>query len=161
MTAQYPQVEHIAQALGFTLDDLALNRLGRMSAHQGWEVARQGLGLLGMVMAGIGGILVVLFLIKPAGLYRLVYLPIPLGAVLFIAMASPTIAGAWQHKVVSAEGALDFRQAGRWPTMVVGQAHISAPAGSADVLTRGQIYRVYYVQRSDQFLSIEPVVKVR
>ena len=39
--------------------------------------------------------------------------------------------------------------------MVVGQAHISAPAGSADVLTRGQIYRVYYVQRSDQFLSIE------
>jgi hypothetical protein len=47
MIAQPSQLEHIARTLGFTLNELALNRLGQISAHQGWEVTREALFSLG------------------------------------------------------------------------------------------------------------------
>ncbi|SRR5450759_972825 len=160
MTAQPSQLEHIARTLGFTLDELALNRLGQMSAHQGWEAVRYTLVPVGGALVGIGGVLAIHFLMKPIWLRRLVLAVIAVAALLMIVIASQTIAAAWQRKVVNAEGALDFQTFGRGgPIIFVDHAHIPAPTGSSDVLTKGEIYRLYYVQGSNQFLSIEPVSK--
>jgi hypothetical protein len=160
MTADPSQLEDIARTLGFSLDELALNRLGQLSAHQGWEIVRQALAFTGGALMGIGAILVVVFLVKPVGLWRLCYVLLVAGAVLMIVIGSQSIVAAWQHKVVSAEGALDVQVFGRGgPIMFVGRAHIPAPTGAASVLTKGENYRLHYIQGLDQFLSIEPVSK--
>jgi hypothetical protein len=159
MTAQPSQLEHIARTLGFTMSELALNRFGQLSTHQGWEVARAALGFAGIAIAAIGAIPIVIFLVKPVGLWRLAYLPIPLGAVLLVVIASQIIAGAWHHKVAKAEGPLDFQNLGRSAGIVIGEARVLAPKGFNDVLTKGGYYRLYYVRGLDQFLSIEPVLK--
>jgi hypothetical protein len=159
MTADPSQLEHIAGTLGFTLNELALNRLGQISTHQGWEVARAALGFSGFAIAAIGAIPIVIFLVKPVGLWRLAYLPISLGAVLLVVIASQFVAGAWHHKVASAEGPLDFQNLGRAAGIVIGKARVLAPKGFNDVLTEGEYYRLYYVRGLDQFLSIEPALK--
>jgi hypothetical protein len=78
-----------------------------------------------------------------------------------VAIASQSITAAWQRKVVNAEGALDIQVFGRGGQfIVIGRAHVRAPTGSSDALKKGEIYRLNYVQGSNQFLSIEPLSKV-
>jgi hypothetical protein len=151
-------VEQIALSLGFTIQELSLNRAGQISARQSWENVRLAAWGAGMILAVIVAILVLVFLIKPTGILRLVYCFFLIPGFLVVSyIGFVWIRGAIEQRVLVAEGSLSFHGAGRGPpTMVIGQARVPAPPHANAVLTENTPYRVYYLAHSRIFLSIEP-----
>jgi hypothetical protein len=156
---QSPPLESITSTLDFTLAELALNHIGQLSRHQIWVSTKLALTVGGMFFAMVAGGLVMLFLIKPTGLMRLLYgLPI-LGSIVFLIIAWQVIPAAWQRNVIMVEGPLSLEGLGRGMGIVIGHARVPVEWTATKVLVKGDIYRLYYVEGLNQFLSIEPVSK--
>ncbi len=161
MTAQSSQLEDIARTLGFTLDELALNRTGQISARQSWENVRLAAWGMGLIVAVIVAILVLVFIIKPTGILRLVNCLFLIPGFLVVSyIGCVWIRGVIERRVLVTEGSLSFHGAGRGPpTMVIGQARVPAPPHANAVLTENTPYRVFYLAHSRIFLSIEPFAR--
>ena len=107
-------VEQIALGLGFTIQELSLNRAGQISARQSWESVRLAAWGAGIIVAVIVAILVLVFLIKPTGILRLVYCFFLIPGFLVVSyIGFVWIRGAIEQRVLVAEGSLSFHGAGR------------------------------------------------
>ncbi|HXI60659.1 MAG TPA: hypothetical protein VNO55_31575 [Polyangia bacterium] len=152
------QLSQIAATLQFTLEELALNRAGRLSPQQTWDATKSALftGALGLVV--LGGLLVAALIVRPAGVVRLIlYTMGPLSLALLAFLSWGAIDGAIQRRVIAVEGALDLRSNGRGTEVAVGKSHVPISHKASSVLTKGARYRLYYLAGADTFLSIEPV----
>jgi hypothetical protein len=156
-------LEQVALQLGFTVQELAFNRAGQLSTRQFWDSVRAASLGAGFVLAVLAAIAVVVFVVRPSGLWPkglLVLISLLLGAGLLLALY---VGGQWvlaavERKVLVAEGSVSFAGSGRGPpAMVIGQARVPAPAGARSVLTKGGSYRVFYLAHSQAFLSVEPL----
>lgn len=151
-------LETIAATLGFTLEELALNRAGRMSPHQIAESVRSAVGISGTVLVAVGATLIVLFLGRPTGAVRILVTILCLGLVaLCTAFSGQAVAGAVRHEVLTDEGTLEFKSGPRLSTMVVVGRFRSVVNDASKVLTPGERYRVFYARHSEALLSIEPL----
>jgi len=155
-------MEDFAKRVGFTLEDLALNRVGKVAPHQLSESYPQAAGLAGVVLVMLGFVLVLSFIGK-AGVGRILWILAFAAAGIVVAVLSwKTIAGAWKRNVASSEGnlVLTHSPGSARQIVVVGSYnwHIDPGRPVPAVLVPGARYRVYYLAGSDMFLSIEPVV---
>lgn len=151
-------VEQIAAQLGFTLEELALNRAGELSSHQSWQSVKAAITMSLFALMALGIVAVVVFIVKPTGFMRVMMLVLSLGATAFCAMfAWRTVAAAVSHKVLVAEGLVEFRSGSRQSTIVVVGAFRSTVDNAHKALTPGEPYRVYYLDHSGDLLSIEPL----
>jgi hypothetical protein len=154
-------MEDFAKRVGFTLEDLALNRVGKVAPHQLSESYTQAAGLAGVVLIMLGFVLVLSFFGKVG--VRGIILVVVFSAlgVVFAVLSWKTIAGAWKRNVASAEGnlVLTHSPGSARQIVVVGSYnwHIDPGRPVPAVLVPGARYRVYYLPGSDMFLSIEPV----
>ena len=147
--------EQIATALGFTLEDLALNKAGRLGAGQWWMLIKPAGAYLLMVLGLLGGVAGIVLNVK-AGLWR--------GLALFVSAAGG-IAFAWllvesvstlvRHRVASSQGVLSFTNAYRGVDVTVGDYSGTLSSAARAALTSGGAYRIYYLSPSNRFLSIE------
>lgn len=150
----------IARSLGFTLDELALNRAGQISSHQAWENVRMALFPVGLALVFLGMLLVFVFLVKPAGVGRLLYAVPIVGLVVMVGLAWYFAVAAWQHRVLVAQGPLHFQKGRGGPSIVVDRIWVQdSPHAAPSTLMEGNAYRLYYVARSRRFLSIEPLAE--
>jgi hypothetical protein len=150
--------DQIADTLGFTLEELALNRAGKMSSHQVAESVKNALGASGLVITMVGLTLVVLFLGRPTGVIRVMSTVICLGLIaLFTMFAWQAARDAVSHEVLVAEGPLEFRSGHRQGSMVVVGAFRSTVDNAHKALAAGERYRVYYRANTGDLLSIEPL----
>jgi hypothetical protein len=148
----------VAAKLGFSLEELALNRSGQLSSHQTWEAVRMALFPVGLALVFVGMFMALLFLVRPGGLGRLIFAIPIVGFILMVGLSWHFGSAAWSPKVRTAEGALRFQQGRGGPHVVVdGVWAQSSPRQAATILQEGKPYRLYYLERSRQFLSIEPV----
>jgi hypothetical protein len=148
----------IASALGFSLEELALNRAGHVSWRQlaylfGWTLfdlffTLFCVAILALVVAG-----------KPRKLWMSVmYAVLSTGAGAIVGFLGwRSAADLFTRTVVVAEGPLRFQAGGRRAQMLIGAFRGSAPLHATTVLAEGAEYRLYYLARSGTFLSIEPV----
>jgi hypothetical protein len=154
-------MEDFAKRVGFTLEDLALNRVGKVASHQLSESYTQAAGLAGVVLVMLGFVLVLSF-IGRVGVGRLVLILVFAAAGIVVAVLSwKNFAAAWKRNVASAEGnlVLTHSPGSARQIVVVGSYnwHIDPGRPVPAVLVPGARYRVYYLPGSDMFLSIEPV----
>ena len=151
--------DDLGPLLGFTNEELALNRAGALSWHQLWEAIRTALVFGGLMLGVVGGLLAVVFVMRPTGYLRLVYVMLVPGALALLWLSASFVAAPFLRRVSTAEGPLDFRGSGRGPrALVIGGAWVEAPPRAATVLQKDESYRVYYLAGANQFLSIEPSV---
>jgi hypothetical protein len=151
-------LDQITSTLGFTLEDLVLNRAGKLSSHQVSESVKVALTFCGIAMMAVGAVLAVLFLVRPTGVLRVLYGTLSLGAaVLATAFAWREVAGAATRRVLTDEGSIDLHGTGRGMVAVVGRSRVGISTDALKVITKGDRYRIYYLARSDRFLSIEPI----
>ncbi len=153
-----PELNHLSTMLGFSLAELELNRLGQLSdAQNGVSIRDLTMGL-GMIFVALGALFLILG-IKTTTLLRVlwcVFLIPGCGVMLYFGFS--LFRGGTQKKVVSAEGFPTFAGGSRGPpSLVIGVARVSAPKNAMEALSKEERYRVYYVERTGQFLSIEPL----
>lgn len=152
-------VEQIASRLGFTMQELALNRAGQISERQSWQAIRTAVTYGGVMLAMVVAVLLVTFVIKPDRAVRIVYyFTLFPGSLVVLYIAGVWIRGAVERKVLVCEGSLAFEGSGRGPpSMVIGRARVTAPPHAVDILAKGARYRIFYLAHSRTFLSIEPM----
>jgi hypothetical protein len=152
------ELGYLTSKLGFSLAELELNRAGQLSSEQNWTALRSGVSSFGMMLAAVGVLLVILGF-RSSGMLRVVWYVflIPGSGVVFYFFCLMFL-GAVQRRVVTAEGTVDFRGGSRGPpSLLIGKASVSAPPNASEVLTSSRRYRLYYLAKIDQFLSIEPL----
>jgi len=149
--------EKIAATLGFTLEELELNRAGRVSPHQSWDAIQQALTMGGLAVVAAGVMLCLVFIVRPTGWARLYYV-LGFGSLALVSVFGwRAIVGAVERTVLVAEGPLNLHGTGRGTAAAIGRASVPVRYQAAFVLTTGATYRLYYLARADKFLSIEPV----
>lgn len=154
MTAELTQ---IASALGFTLDELALNRAGKLSPQQSWDALKGALTSGGLVVVALLAVLAMVLVVRPTGGLRFLYYGLGLaGVALLVLLGWQAILGAARKTVVTAEGALDLHGTGKGTVAVIGRARIPVSHRGLEVLRNGGRYRMYYLGDANRFLSIEP-----
>jgi hypothetical protein len=152
------ELSRIAPTLGFTLEDLALNRAGKLSAHQSWEAIKSALTMSGLTVMVIGAFLAVVFVVRPTGFARLAYYALSLtGVALFAFLGWRSVAGAVKKVVLHAEGTLDLHGSGKGTVAVIGRARVPISFKAFEVLTKGGHYRMFYLSDANNLLSIEPI----
>lgn len=151
-------LQAIASALEFSIDDLALNRTGRLSPEQSWQSVRLALGSVGLLLALAGAFLFTMVAIKPKGAAKLGTVACGVCALaVFGAFTWGYLAGAVARRVEMREGPLDLFGAGRGGmNAVVDRTWVPISTRALEVLTKGERVRVYFLAHSKQFLSIEP-----
>ncbi len=160
VTAVPISMEHIARSCGFTLEDLALNRAGKVSPHQLSNGYAEAAGIGGAFLVTLGVAMVVAFFGK-AGYGRAIGVVVcAVAAITGAAIFWKAMVGACKHKVASVEGSFELTRPGsNMRSGVVGtyQWSFSSETGVPAVLVRGARYRVFYLAGSNHFLSIEPL----
>ncbi len=151
-------IKKIGDTLGFTMDELVLNRKGKISPHQKTEILKQAISMSGMVFIAFGLIIILFLVVKPRGFRRIMFSLLSLIAIsIFIMLAWGDIQDSINHKVVMAEGKLEFKAAGRGVSLIIGHYRGVINNNAYTVLSVGKSYRVYYLFHSNHFLSIEPL----
>jgi hypothetical protein len=152
--------EPIARELGFTLEELDLNRAGALSSDQAWDAMRQALmfSVLTVFMLGL------VFAVRALRLRNTLVRVLAVGAscVGFVGLSVFTwqvVLAAVERKVESTEGPLSFPGGGRGLSVAVNRRRVGVPVGAVRVLQVGERYRVYTLAHTDRFLSIEPVLR--
>jgi hypothetical protein len=152
------ELSQIAATLGFTLDDLAMNRAGKLSPQQSWEALKGALTSGGLMVMVLAAVLAMVFVLRPTGGWRLLYYGLGLaGLALFVVLGWQAIAGAARKAVLSAEGPLDLHGTGKGMVAVIGGARVPIAHQGLQVLRNGGRYRLYYLGGANRFLSIEPI----
>lgn len=140
------------------MDDLAVNRVSRLSSHQTWDAVREALGMAGVLLIALGALMTVAFVVKTGGLLKAVYVGLALVALITVAVvARQSIGAALAPRVVVNEGPLDLHGTGRGVVAVIGASRVNMPVSSAEVLTSGASYRIFSLAGSNMLLSIEPL----
>jgi hypothetical protein len=148
--------EQIAQALGFTLNELASNRLGRLSVDQSWRCTQMALAAAGFLIAIVGLLLATRYVVRPSGGVRVIFIVYGLAAfVVATFLFWRTSRAAFAKRVISQTGVLSFERSGKGLAIKVGATGFNVPRAGETVLTRGDVYRVYYLAHTETFLSIE------
>lgn len=150
-------LSQIASTLGFTLDELALNRAGKLSPQQSWEAVKGALTSGGLMVMALLAVLALVLVVRPTGGLRFLYYGLGLaGLALFVLLGWQAIAGAARKAVLTAEGPLDLHGTGKGTVAVIGGARIPVSHRGLEVLRNGGRYRMYYLGDANRFLSIEP-----
>jgi hypothetical protein len=153
------ELNRIAATLGFTLEDLALNRAGQLSPHQSWDASKQALiaSAIGLLfLAGIAAVIAVGA--KSGGRVRFLYYVVcPLVVVIVAYVCSTSIGAAIKRTVLHSEGTLKMNGTGKGMVAKVGHARVLIPTDALNVLKNGDRYRIFYLGVSESFLSIEPL----
>jgi hypothetical protein len=151
-----PSTQQIADALGFSLEELALNRAGSVSWRQltslfastflAFSFALLAAAIL--VFVGANG---KTWMIVPYGLLSVVVIS------LFGWLGWESAVDLFERKVHFAEGPVQFKASRRGVRIVIGTFRGGAWPNAATVLPQGGNYRLYYLPHSDSVLSIEPI----
>ena len=150
-----PSTQQIADSLGFSLEELALNRAGSVSWRQLASLFAWTLFPLFFAFA-----VALLLFVGPKGktwmivLYRLLAVGV---LSLFGWMSWESAADLFERKVHFAEGPVQFESNGRGVRIVIGTFRGGVWPNAASVLPQGGNYRLYYLPHSDRVLSIEPI----
>lgn len=155
-----PSTKEIGAALGFSLEELDLNRSGGVSSRQLWHHCFSQAAWASFLMLAVAAIAIGLAANwKTISAPMRVVTPVLCAIVMIIAgsIIRDAAANVVTRKVSAAEGPLQFEAQGRGSRMVVGSFKGGSPIGAYKVLTVGATYRVYYLAHSSDFLSIEPV----
>jgi len=148
----------ISSALGFTMDELSLNRAGRLSSRQLWESIQLGLWPIGMFLVLVVMLLSFVLWTKPSGAGKVLYAMPLAGMALMAYLTWYFMSAAWVHRVLIVDGELSFQERRGGPAVIVGGIWLqNPPQGAPSVLNPGDRYRLYYVGTSKMFLSIEPL----
>jgi hypothetical protein len=151
------ELSQIAATLGFTLDELALNRAGKLSPQQSWEALKGALTSGGLMVMAVLAVLAMVLVARPTGGLRFLYYGLGLaGLALFVMLGWQSIAGAARKAVLHAEGPLDLHGTGKGTVAVIGRARIPVSHRAHEVLRNRGPYRIYYLGDANRFLSIEP-----
>lgn len=144
----------IAATFGFTLDDLAFNRDGKLSPHQVHAVVHTA------VLWCVDWLALLLIVIATLFFARGAVRIFGIAAFLFMAplmgfLGYRKVVAAVTQRVSAADGPLAFGNRG---TIRVGSFYgLTSSSWSSTVLASGESYRVYYLSDSNDFLSIEPL----
>ncbi len=154
-------MEDFVKRVGFTLEDLALNRVGKVSPHQLSESYVQAAAFAGAALVMLGLVLIYSFIGK-VGVGRIIWIVVFSAAcITFAVLTGMTIAAAWKGTVANSEGNIELTNSpgSARRIVVVGSYNWTFDRGTAvpTVLVPGARYRVFYLAGSDKFLSIEPV----
>jgi hypothetical protein len=151
-------VEQLAASLGFTMADLALNRVGRLSGAQTW-MSVKALGLSATFLILVVVAVPAFLLIKPRPSFLLVVIALCCGCVGIVAGGYLTwrdLRAAIAHRAVCAEGNVQLLGGTRGTHVRIGSFDGVLPTGALTAVELGAKYRVYFLPASDAFLSIEP-----
>jgi hypothetical protein len=147
----------LVSRLGFTMEELNLNRAGELSASQTWSLLRTASVGIGMMLLSLGLVLMA-WPGKATTGSRVYYV------LLVIALGGTFCFGGWQfvasmrRRVSTADGLAEVKTGARSSLrLVVGKADVDAPVGAKDTLLPGKTYRMYYLATLARFLSIEPL----
>jgi hypothetical protein len=169
-----PHLLALADAFGFTLDDLAANRVGKLSEHQAWELAKSALVSAGIVIAAASGVAIA---------WRVLRWPLRVFSVFFVCAGSAWVYGMIQPalwtRAVSVSGSVHVDRLPNGLNLVIAGAHgdvraywpvfADAKLPGGELLSRakegvveGDVYRVYYLpsaylRNSGDLLSLEPL----
>jgi hypothetical protein len=158
MMVSAARVEQIASVLEFTLDELAMNRVGKLSSHQVWLATKTAVVQGGFAVLLLGGAIVLVFGVGLTGIRRVAFYALALLALASdLPFASLFVAAAVAKRVVVPEGPLDLHGTGRGTVAVVGSQPVLISWTATKVLKSGEHYRIYSLAYSNTFLSIEPV----
>jgi hypothetical protein len=153
-----PDVNKISTGLGFTLADLALNRIGRLSAGQTWYSWKQAFVSSTMLALAISAIPAIFFIGRSGKLVKVISVLTSIVLTpLFGLMTSRDVRAAFARRAEHAEGKVELVGGTRGTHVRIGRFDGVLPIGAMDVLPAGIDYRVYYLPYSEAFLSIEPV----
>ena len=155
-----------ASALGFTLEELALNRAGQLSEGQLHSALWSAIGCTVAALVLAAPSLCLLFVKPSPNVSRfLVGLSLVLGILLFWWKSVPFFRDFVDPQVASVEGPIDFRGGDvgglgkRWIYFTIGGKSFAFSCPKellhGDLLTQGAIYRGYYSPYSDTSFSLE------
>ena len=151
-------LEQIGDVLEFTLDDLAINRIGKLSSHQAWIATKTALVHGGLGIFFLGGIVAMIFGVGLTGFRRVAFYSLGLlGLASYVPFASLFVAAAVARRVDVHEGKLDLHGTGRGSVAVVGSHRVIISWEASKVLRNGESYRIYSLGYTNEFLSIEPL----
>jgi hypothetical protein len=155
-----PSPQEIGAVLGFSIDELALNRARVASSRQLWHVTSTALAGA-LITVSMTAFIVTLCALNwktmPPALSVMPVVCSVGGLFASGVLIRDTLANVVTREVSAAEGPLAFEAMGRGTAIVVGAFRGRAPERAMRVLTVGKAYRVYYLAHSDDFLSIEPI----
>ncbi len=155
------RVEQVASVLEFTLDDLARNRVGKLSSHQVWMVTKWALVQGGIALLLLFGVAAMIFGAGLTGFRRVAFYSLGfLSLAIYLPSAGLFVVAAVARRVDVHEGTLDLHGTGRGSVAVVDSHRVIISWEAAKVLKSGECYRIYGLGYSNEFLSIEPVSPV-
>ena len=151
-------VDSMATQLGYTLDELALNRSCVVSRAQARASVEAAVPMVVLALATLGILAVVSVLVKPAGVRRIWFGLLSFGGVAVgLSLAWSTVYAAIERRVLVAEGQLAFTSGYRQSVSVI-VGDFRGPVHNAhSAFLAGARYRVYYLAHSGDFLSAEPL----
>ena len=151
-------LDQIAAVLEFSMDDLAMNRVGKLSPHQVWLATKTAVVQGGFAVLLVGGAIALVFGVGLTGIRRVAFYALALLALASdLPFASLFVAAAVAKRVMVREGPLDLHGTGRGTVAVVGSQHVLISWTATKVLKSGERYRIYSLAYSHRFLSIEPL----
>jgi hypothetical protein len=150
---------HIASALDFSLRDLELNRLGKMSAGQTWDSVKDLLVGTGMLLVSLGAIPAALLMRQVRTFVRVILIVVGglMGSLMSVYFFWMGLTAVRAPNPAVAEGTLELPGGGRPMHARIGQFDGLLGVGGYDVLKAGERYRIYYLPGTNRFLSIEPI----
>ena len=152
-------ISRIASTLGFTMAELSLNRVGKLSSHQSWMAIEDALTASGVTLAVLGGAMAMIFMVRPRGIVRSIGGGLALiGFAMLGVVAWKASVGAVRGIALNSEGVLCLGSNGRGTFATIGRVSVPIMWEAANVLIPGKRYRVYYLSDANSFLSIEPIV---
>lgn len=153
-----PMTEQIASALGFTLDELSLNRVGELSSGQAWHATRQALTFAGLTIFMLVLVIALIALRLPNILVRVLAVGASCAGLVGMSVFTwHVVHAAIARQVETNQGALSIPGGGRGLTVMINGQRVGVPVAAAGVLQVGDTYRVYTLAHSHAFLSMEPV----
>jgi hypothetical protein len=147
--------EQIGAALGFTLEELVLNKAGRLSPGQWWMLIKPVVVYLVMVLGMIAAMPAIVVFVKPLLLRGLALVVSGVGALGFGWFLVVGVSALVHHRVANSQGVLSFSNAYRGVDITIGDFSGTVSSEARRALVSGGAYRIYYVTPSNRLLSIE------
>jgi hypothetical protein len=151
-----PTPESLMALLRFTADDLAQNRVGRLSPQQIADATRAAVGSALLFLLVVAVVLVVVFVVRPRGVALVFYSLMLTGSLaVFGMMAAAAIAARVQLRVESVQGPIQILGARRSSVLAIGRRRFSISENAGRALRAGDHYRVFGLAHTSTLLSLE------